>query len=119
MNSTPVIQHHLSDVSVFGKMPVLTRSTRPIVSMDEAALNNLALLPPDSHGQLTPVDIETIEALLAPPESPFLTVLEWLDAWVTDHDDCPGLPTLLDRLDTDGIGRSFDLKFWLDRWQRA
>ena len=36
-----------------------------------------------------------------------------------DHDDCPGLATVLDTIDRAGIGRSFDLKFWLQAWRRA
>jgi hypothetical protein len=137
MNSTPVILHNISGAAVIADVRV-PKGTRhiSIIPVAPEVLANCALLPPDRHNEIE----ETLPEFLAEidavslgatidlarwlddedrPPSPRLRVLEMLDHWVTAYDDCPGLRTLLDWIDEAGISRSFDLKHWLSRWQRA
>lgn len=120
MNSTPVILHNVSGARVIADVRV-PKGTRhiSIIPVDPAVLANCALLTPAEHPAFdleNPPD-RTRDELI--DDSPFVRILDELDAWVCDHDDCPGLATLLDWIDRAGIGHQFDLKFWLDRWQRA
>jgi hypothetical protein len=120
MNSTPVILHNISGTRVMAdvRVPKGTRAIS-IIPVDPEILSNCALLNPSDHAALS-YDPEA--SLLAQEEqeaSPFSVIRNWLDDWKIEHDDCPGLATLLDTIDHAGIGRSFDLKFWLQAWQRA
>lgn len=108
MNSTPVTLFNLSGTAVLADVRVPNGTGRvSIIPVAPEILANCALLAPAEH--------EALEVLT----DPFSLVLFWLDCWKIDHDDCPGLATLLDTIDRAGIGRSFDLKFWLRAWRRA
>lgn len=137
MNSTPVILRTPTGEAVYGDLPVLTRTRSRVVHMDPAQLVNIAILPPELHEALAP---ETLAEFLADIDALGQThtvdVARWLDDrpaqptahdrllallddWVTEHNDCPSLASFLDDVDTAGLGQSFDLMHWLDRWRRA
>ena len=82
--------------------------------------NNGLILDPDRYDLLTPEEVLLgKEAMEEEEPNPFKTIRDALEFWKIEYDDCPGMATLLDAIDRAGIGRSFDLKFWLQAWRRA
>jgi hypothetical protein len=106
MNSTPVIIHNISGAAVMADVRV-PKGTRhiSIIPIPPEVLANCALL--------APTESEEIDDAFS---DPFSAGLYWLNLWQI-NDDCPSLATMLDEMDHAGVGRSFDLKFWLRAWK--
>lgn len=124
MNSTPVTVFNLSGQAIVGDIPRLDRTRHRIVHMDEAQLRNCALLPPELDEQITAEDlaclsrteIQVLEDMgFINPRNPFTPVREWIDEEICTTGTVPALATLLSVIDANGLSRSFDLHFWLQK----